>query len=60
MWCDYRAHYAVVTPKVNTTCVTRMALRNGCNVEAVIGYASHQGSPSLSCLLAFIVADVKV
>lgn len=43
MWCDYRAHYAVVTPKVNTTCVTRMALRNGCNVEAAIGYASHQG-----------------
>lgn len=45
MWCDYRAHYAVVTPKVNTTCVTRMALRNGCNVEAAIGYAVSSGQP---------------
>lgn len=39
MWCDYRGYYAVVTPKVNTTCVTRVGL-HGCNVATVIGYAS--------------------
>lgn len=38
MWCDYRRHYAVVTPTVNTTCVTRVGLY-GSNGNIVISYA---------------------
>lgn len=58
MWCDYWAHYAVVTPKVNTTCVTIVA-RHGYNVGPASDYAlqTFALSVQLFVVMTFFLLD---